>query len=180
MDQRQPLVWQCRDRRLEIGERTLVMGILNVTPDSFSDGGRFLDSRQAFEHGLQMARDGADIIDVGGESSRPGADPVPVDEELRRVIPAIKALSRETECILSVDTRKARVAEEALEAGAHIVNDITALTSDPSMPAVARDNGAGVILMHMQGNPATMQIEPKYGNVVQEVAGYLDGRIREL
>ena len=156
------------------------MGILNVTPVSFSDGGRFLYSRQAFEHGAQMARDGADILDIGGESSRPGADPVPVEEELKRVIPAIRALSRETECLLSVDTRKARVAEEALSAGAHMINDITALTADPSMPAVARDNGAGVILMHMQGNPATMQVEPKYANVVKEVSDYLDARIREL
>ena len=180
MNQKQSLFWQCRDRRLELGDRTLVMGILNVTPDSFSDGGRFLDSRRAFEHGLQMARDGADMIDIGGESSRPGAEPVPIEEELKRVIPAIKALSRETDCLLSVDTRKARVAEEALAAGAHVINDITAMTFDPDMPAVARDQGAGVILMHMHGDPKTMQIEPKYANVVKEVAGYLDGRIREL
>lgn len=156
------------------------MGILNVTPDSFSDGGRFLDSRQAIEHGLTMARDGADIIDIGGESSRPGAEPVPIEEELKRVIPAIKALSGETGCLLSVDTRKARVAEESLTAGAHIINDITALTYDRHMPAVARDHGAGVILMHMRGDPKTMQIEPKYENVVKEVADYLEGRIREL
>ena len=180
MEFKQSLVWQCRDRRLELGDRTLVMGILNVTPDSFSDGGRFLDSRQAFEHGLQMARDGADIIDIGGESSRPGAEPVPIEEELKRVIPAIEALSRETDCLLSVDTRKARVAEEALTAGAHIINDITALTFDPGMTAVARDHGAGVILMHMRGDPKTMQISPKYNNVVKEVADYLDARIREL
>ncbi len=180
MDQQQSLVWQCGDRRLELGDRTLVMGILNVTPDSFSDGGRFLDSRQAIEQGLQMVRDGAEIIDVGGESSRPGADVVPAEEELKRVVPVIKALSRETDCLLSVDTRKARVAQEALAAGAHIINDITALTFDPSMPAVARDSGAGVILMHMRGDPKTMQIEPKYGNVVKEVAGYLRGRIRQL
>ena len=180
MDQKQSLFWQCRDRRLEFGDRTLVMGILNVTPDSFSDGGRFIDSRQAFEHGLQMARDGADMIDIGGESSRPGAEPVPIEEELKRVVPAIKALSRETDCLLSVDTRKARVAEEALAAGAHVINDITAMTFDPLMPAVARDQGAGVILMHMRGDPKTMQIEPKYSNVVKEVADYLDGRIREL
>jgi dihydropteroate synthase len=180
MEFKQSLVWQCRDRRLELGDRTLVMGILNVTPDSFSDGGRFLDSRQAFEHGLQMARDGADIIDIGGESSRPGAEPVPIEEELKRVIPAIEALSGETDCLLSVDTRKARVAEEALTAGAHIINDITALTFDPGMTAVARDNEAGVILMHMHGDPKTMQISPKYNNVVKEVTDYLDARILEL
>lgn len=156
------------------------MGILNVTPDSFSDGGRYVDSRQAFEHGLQMVRDGAEIIDVGGESSRPGAEVVSAEEELKRVVPVIKALSRETDCLLSVDTRKARVAQEALAAGAHIINDITALTFDPAMPSVARDGGAGVILMHMRGDPKTMQIEPKYGNVVKEVAGYLRDRIRQL
>lgn len=180
MDQKHSLVWQCRDRRLEFGGRTLIMGILNVTPDSFSDGGRFLDSRQAFEHGLQMASDGADMIDIGGESSRPGAEPVPLEEELKRVVPAVRALSRETDCVLSVDTRKARVAEEALAAGAHVINDITAMTFDPCMPAVARDNGAGVILMHMHGDPKTMQIEPKYENVVKEVADYLGGRMRNL
>ncbi len=156
------------------------MGILNVTPDSFSDGGRFFDSRQAIEHGLQMARDGADMIDVGGESSRPGAEPVPVEEELKRVVPVIKALSGETDCLLSVDTRKARVAEASLAAGAHLINDITAMTHDPAMPAVARDQGAGVILMHMRGDPKTMQLAPAYGDVVEEVAGYLEQRIRDL
>jgi dihydropteroate synthase len=174
------MIWQCRDRRLEIGGRTLVMGILNVTPDSFSDGGRFFDSRRALGHGLQMARDGADLIDVGGESSRPGAEPVPIEEELRRVIPAIQALSRETDCLLSVDTRKARVADEAFIAGAHVVNDITAMTFDSDMAAVAREYGAGVILMHMRGDPMTMQREPTYENVVQEVADYLDRRIQAL
>lgn len=180
MDQTTSLFWQCRDRRVEFGERTRVMGILNVTPDSFSDGGRFFDSRQAIEHGLQMARDGADMIDVGGESSRPGAEPVPVEEELKRVVPVIKALSGETDCLLSVDTRKARVAEASLAAGAHLINDITALTHDPAMPAVARDQGAGVILMHMRGDPKTMQLAPAYGDVVEEVAGYLEQRIRDL
>ncbi len=180
MEQTTPLFWQCRDRRVEFGERTRVMGILNVTPDSFSDGGRFFDSRQAIEHGLQMARDGADMIDVGGESSRPGAEPVPVEEELKRVVPVIKALSGETDCLLSVDTRKARVAEASLAAGAHLINDITAMTHDPAMPAVARDQGAGVILMHMRGDPKTMQLAPAYGDVVEEVAGYLEQRIRDL
>jgi dihydropteroate synthase len=180
MDQQPSLFWHCLDRRLELGDRTLVMGILNVTPDSFSDGGRFLDSHQAIEHGLQMALDGADMIDIGGESSRPGAEPIPIEEELKRVIPVIQALSRETDCLLSVDTRKARVAEKSLTAGAHIINDISALTLDPNMPAVARDHGAGVILMHMQGDPKTMQNEPKYENVVKEVADYLDGRMMEL
>ena len=180
MEQTTPLFWQCRDRRVEFGERTRVMGILNVTPDSFSDGGRFFDSRLAIEHGLQMARDGADMIDVGGESSRPGAEPVPVEEELKRVVPVIKALSGETDCLLSVDTRKARVAEASLAAGAHLINDITALTHDPAMPAVARDQGAGVILMHMRGDPKTMQLAPAYGDVVEEVAGYLEQRIRDL
>ena len=178
--EQQSLIWQCRDRRFEFGSRTLIMGILNVTPDSFSDGGRYFDSRLAIEHGLQMVKDGVDIIDVGGESSRPGADPVPIEEELNRVVPVVATLSRETNCVLSVDTRKARVAKEALAAGAHILNDISALTYDAEMPAVARENGAGVILMHMIGDPKTMQVEPKYTDVVKEVSSYLGARILEL
>ncbi len=180
MNQTTPLFWQCRDRRIEFGERARIMGILNVTPDSFSDGGRFFDARLAVEHGLQMARDGADMIDIGGESTRPGSDPVPVEEELKRVVPVIRALSGETDCLLSVDTRKARVAEASLAAGAHVINDITALTHDPAMPSVVRDQGAGVILMHMRGDPKTMQLAPEYGNVVKEVADYLEQRIRDL
>lgn len=176
-----PLIrWQCRDRTLSLGSRTLVMGILNVTPDSFSDGGRYLDSKRAIEHGLEMARDGADLIDVGGESTRPGSEPVPAEEEQWRVVPVIEALSRETDRVLSVDTRKARVAEKALAAGAHLVNDVSALSSDPDMLRVVRDHGAGVVLMHKRGEPKTMQDEPRYENVVTEVRDYLTSRIEHL
>ncbi|MFH0954279.1 MAG: dihydropteroate synthase [Verrucomicrobiota bacterium] len=180
MKQAKILRWHCRDRSVELGERTLVMGILNVTPDSFSDGGRFFDGRQAVEHGLRMAQDGADLIDVGGESTRPGSESVSPEEELRRIGPVIEALARETKCLVSVDTRKAGVAEKALALGAHIINDVSALTSDPAMPAVAARHGAGLVLMHMRGEPKTMQADPRYGDVVSEVAAYLGARLADL
>lgn len=156
------------------------MGVLNVTPDSFSDGGRFLDAEAAIRRGKEMAEQGADILDVGGESSRPGAEPVPVEEELRRVIPVVRALAAETGCLLSVDTVKARVAREAIAAGAHIINDISAMTMDPAMPALAAESGAGVVLMHMQGTPRTMQAAPAYTDVVAEVRDYLLARAERL
>ena len=156
------------------------MGILNVTPDSFSDGGRFLSPDAAVEHALRMARDGARILDIGGESSRPGAEAVSVEEELDRVIPVIERLASRYDGCLSVDTTKAVVAEQALAAGAHIINDITALTGDPGMPDVARRYGAGVVLMHMQGQPRTMQVAPHYGDVLAEVVAYLGQRVSDL
>ena len=156
------------------------MGILNVTPDSFSDGGRYASVGPAVERARQMLRDGADILDVGGESTRPGALPVSVEEELHRVIPVIEAVRRESDVLISVDTRKAAVAKEALQRGARIINDVTALTSDPDMAGVARQQGAGVVLMHMLGEPQTMQADPRYGDVVAEVGGYLQGRLRAL
>uniref|UniRef100_A0A7C4QTD7 Dihydropteroate synthase n=1 Tax=Schlesneria paludicola TaxID=360056 RepID=A0A7C4QTD7_9PLAN len=152
------------------------MGIVNVTPDSFSDGGQFLDVDAAVKHALQLAADGADILDIGGESTRPGALPVPLDEELRRVMPVIERLARETPLPLSIDTYKARVAAEALQAGAHIVNDISGLQFDPAMPQVCRDLEAGVVCMHIQGTPQTMQLAPRYDNVVQEVRDYFRAR----
>jgi dihydropteroate synthase len=145
------------------------MGILNVTPDSFSDGGRFLHSDLAIERGIRMSTEGADIIDVGGESTRPGSDPVPEDEEMSRVIPVIRALSKEIEGTISVDTTKASVAEAALEAGAAIVNDVSAMRLDPRMKRLAAESGAGVVLMHMLGTPKTMQAEPQYEDVVIQV-----------
>ncbi len=172
--------WRCRNRVLPLGPEAVIMGILNVTPDSFSDGGRFFSSESAIMHGIAMARAGARILDIGGESSRPGAEAVPVEEELRRVVPVVQRLVRETDCLLSVDTTKSMVAEHALAAGAHIVNDITALTGDPQMPSVVRRYGAGAVLMHMQGSPRTMQLEPHYRDVVAEVVDYLDGRVRAL
>jgi dihydropteroate synthase len=154
--------------------RTLVMGVLNVTPDSFSDGGTFLDVGRAVEHAREMAQAGADIIDVGGESTRPGAANVSAEEELRRVLPVIERLRDLT---VSVDTTKAAIAEEALAAGARIVNDISALRFDPRVVDVVRDAGAGVVLMHMQGTPQTMQQNPHYDDVVAEVRSFLAERI---
>lgn len=176
------LAWQCRGHSFQLGEeeRPLIMGVLNVTPDSFSDGGRFIDRDRAVERGLQMVNDGADIIDIGGESTRPGARPVPADEELSRVIPVIEGLSKEADIVLSVDTMKADVAECALEAGAHIVNDVSAMTADPRIADVVKTFGAGAILMHMQGEPRTMQHLPQYDNVVRDVCDYLKLRIDAL
>jgi dihydropteroate synthase len=154
--------------------RTLVMGILNVTPDSFSDGGDFADAERAVAHARAMVADGADMIDVGGESTRPGSAPVSEGEELRRVLPVVEQLRGVT---ISVDTTKAVIAERALAAGARIVNDISALRFDARMVEVVRDAGAGVVLMHMQGAPGTMQVEPRYDDVVAEVRDFLAERI---
>jgi dihydropteroate synthase len=154
-----------------------VMGIVNVTPDSFSDGGMFDDADAAVKHGLQLLEEGADILDVGGESTRPGSDPVDEDKELARVLPVIEGLRREApEAILSVDTRKAAVASEALAAGTDVVNDIGA-GADPGMFGVVASAGAGMVLMHMQGEPRTMQSEPRYGDVVGEVRSFLADRL---
>ena len=159
------------------GERPAVMGIVNVTPDSFSDGGRFLDPGAAVEHGLALVGAGAAILDVGGESTRPGAEPVAEAEELRRVLPVVARLAAESGVPVSIDTSKAAVATAALEAGAVIVNDVTAATGDDRMlPAVAAA-GAGVVLMHMQGDPRTMQAAPVYDDVVVEVGDFLVDRI---
>jgi dihydropteroate synthase len=168
--------WRCRDRVLALGPQTLVMGILNVTPDSFSDGGRFLDRAVAVAHARRMVEAGADIIDVGGESTRPGAEPVPEGDERRRVVPVIAALAAGVDVALSVDTTKAGVAEAAIEAGATIVNDVSALRADPAMAGVIAGSGAGAVLMHMLGEPRTMQRDPRYGDVVAEVAAFLVDR----
>ena len=170
--------WRVGPRTLECGPRTLVMGILNVTPDSFSDGGRFLDHERAVEHGLRMVEEGANLLDVGGESTRPGSDAVSVDEEVGRVLPVVKRLVAEVDVPISIDTRKAEVAAAALDAGATIINDVSA-ARDPGMFPVARDAGAGLVLMHMLGEPKTMQDEPRYGDVVTEVRQYLAQRIEE-
>jgi dihydropteroate synthase len=169
-----------RERKLVIGYRPLIMGIVNVTPDSFSDGGRYASTEAAVAHGLALVEEGANLLDIGGESTRPGAAPVPLKEELRRVVPVIEALVHQSTVPLSVDTMKAEVARQCLERGAHIVNDITALTGDPEMLDVARTFQAGVILMHMQGAPATMQLNPQYQDVVREVCGFLKERMRAV
>ena len=152
------------------------MGVLNVTPDSFSDGGRFLDPEAAVARGVQMADEGADLLDVGGESTRPGSEAVPAEEERRRVLPVIKRLSAEVGIPISVDTRKPEVAEAAVEVGATIVNDVTA-GGDPRTFEVARESGAGLVLMHMRGEPATMQQLTDYEDVVAEVRDHLARRV---
>jgi dihydropteroate synthase len=171
-------VWRCRDRLLEIGPRALVMGIVNVTPDSFSDGGRHDTTAKAVEYALRLVQEGADILDIGGESSRPGAEPVPLDEELRRVVPVVQELSRLTSVPISVDTVKAEIARQSLQAGACIINDITALCGDSDMPEEIRTSGAGIVLMHMQGTPQTMQLNPTYGNVVNDIGAFFEERLR--
>ena len=157
---------------LPCGVRTLVMGILNTTPDSFSDGGRWSDTDRAVEHGLTLAEQGAHLLDVGGESTRPGADPVPADEERRRTVPVIAALAIRCDLPISIDTTKADVAAAALDAGACMVNDVSALR-DPAMAPLIAHTGAALCLMHMQGEPRTMQKNPVYADVVREVADFL-------
>jgi dihydropteroate synthase len=169
-------IWRCGDRELVCGERTLVMGVLNVTPDSFSDGGRFFDADAAAERGLAMAGEGADLIDVGGESTRPGADDVSVEEERDRVVPVVKRLAAELSIPISIDTRKPEVAAAALDAGACVVNDVTAGRDSRMFPVVAAV-GAGMVLMHMRGDPSTMRDLTDYGDVVAEVRAYLHERM---
>lgn len=170
--------WLCRGRSLPLA-RPLVMGILNVTPDSFSDGGRHCTHAAAVEHGLRLVAEGADIVDIGGESTRPGAAPVSPDEELARIIGVIKELAARTEAPLSVDTRHPAVARAALKAGAAIINDVTGL-ADPAMVSLVRKYGAGAVIMHMQGEPRSMQHTPTYDDVVGEVRDWLAARVAGL
>lgn len=167
--------WRCRDVDLPVFERVHIMGILNVTPDSFSDGGRFLAPDAAVEHAIRMVSEGADIVDVGGESTRPGAEPASTREEMDRVLPVIEALAGEIDLPISIDTTKAAVAEAALEAGVSIVNDVSAMRFDAAMPGVVKAAGAGVVLMHMLGEPRTMQEDPRYDDVVADVRRALLG-----
>ncbi|MEI6892908.1 MAG: dihydropteroate synthase [Pontiella sp.] len=169
--------WTCKNRTLKLGERTLVMGILNVTPDSFSDGGHFSDPSAAVERALQMVEEGADLIDIGGESTRPGAEPISVADEIKRTIPVIRRLRAISDVPISIDTMKAETAFQAVEAGADIINDVSAFEADPEMAHIAAKTKAGVILMHMKGSPKTMQDDPYYGNVVQEIQHYLKVRM---
>lgn len=172
--------WQLRSRLLEFGRQPLLMGIINVTPDSFSDGGKFLAPSSAVDQALRLVEEGADLLDIGGESTRPYSDPVSAYEELGRIVPVFESLANRVQVPLSIDTSKAVVAKAAIEAGAEIINDVTALTGDPDMLGVAVDSGAGVCAMHMQGNPQTMQDNPRYDNVVEEVRGYLQNRLDAL
>ncbi len=157
--------------------RPLIMGVVNITPDSFSDGGRFFDHQAALDQARALAAAGADILDIGGESTRPAADPVPLEEELRRVVPVIEALSRELDLPISIDTYKAPVARAALEAGAFLINDISALRFDPEMAPLAAAHQAPVVLMHMQGTPQDMQVRPRYGDLLGEIKTFFQERL---
>jgi len=168
--------WRLRGRTLEFGCRPLLMGIVNVTPDSFSDGGNFFETSKALAQGLRLVEEGADILDLGGESTRPYADPVGTQEELDRVLPVVEALARRVDIPLSIDTSKACVAKAALAAGAEIINDITGLESDLEMLPLAASTRAGICAMHMQGTPQTMQNNPRYEDLVKDIFTYLEQR----
>ncbi len=171
------MIWNTGRRTFDLARRGVIMGVINVTPDSFSDGGNFSSAQAAIDHGLRLAEEGAEILDIGGESTRPGAAPVSVEEELRRVLPVIEGLAGKTSAALSIDTSKSAVALAAVAAGAEIINDVTALQGDADMPRVAAESGCAVVLMHMRGTPRTMQQNPEYRDVVKEVAELLRERI---
>ena len=170
--------WKIGDRVIDLARRGMVMGVLNVTPDSFSDGGAFLDLETAVRRGVEMANERADIIDIGGESTRPGAEPVSAEDELRRVLPVIEQLRKSTAAFISIDTSKAAVAEAALDAGAVIVNDVTGGRGDEEMMSLVAKRGAGFIIMHMKGEPRTMQQKPHYDDVVTEVGDFFRQQFR--
>ena len=172
------LTRQARDRLIEFHDRPLIMGVVNVTPDSFFDGGRYLDEEAAVAHAVRLVEEGADLLDVGAESTRPGADIVNEAEECRRAIPVVAAVARAVTVPISIDTSKAAVACAALEAGAVLVNDVTALRGDPAMVDVVARTGAGIVLMHMHGTPRTMQQAPHYDDVVGEISEFFEERIR--
>ena len=165
-------LWKIGERIVDLSRRGLIMGVLNVTPDSFSDADQYFETEQAVQHGLEMAETGADVIDIGGESTRPRAEPVRPEEELRRVLPVIEQLRRRSEVMISIDTSKAVVADAAVNAGASIVNDVTGGRGDREMLRLVGQRGVGFIVMHMQGTPQTMQIDPQYADVVSEVADF--------
>jgi dihydropteroate synthase len=170
---------RCRKRTLTLGKRTLLMGVLNVTPDSFSDGGLFSDRETAIAHGLKMVEEGADLIDIGGESTKPGSKPLELDEELRRVIPVIETLAKEVDTPISIDTYKSTVAKRAIEAGAQIINDISGLRLDPSLSKVAAKEDVPLVLMHIRGNPETMQKNIHYESLFSEIIQYLKNSIQK-
>ena len=173
--------WQVKDKRLNLGNRTWIMGILNTTPDSFSDGGLYNQRDRAIDRGLQLLSEGADIIDIGGESTRPGSEPISAAEEIDRVVPVISEIHHQSpEALISVDTSKAIVAKLALEAGAVIVNDVTGGRGDEDMGSIVASYGAGFVVMHMQGSPRTMQSSPHYENVVEEVRSYFIEQLQPL
>jgi len=169
---------RAKERIITLSARPLIMGIVNVTPDSFFDGGRFLDPEAAVAHALRLVQEGADLLDIGAESTRPGSVPVEEAEERRRLIPVVAAVAKAVSVPISVDTSKAVVAKAAIDAGAVIVNDVTALRGDPAMVDLIAMSGAGVVLMHMQGTPQTMQLAPRYHDVVEEVGDFLAEQVR--
>jgi len=165
-------IWKIGERIFNVSRQGLIMGVLNVTPDSFFDGGNFFAPEKAIEHGVKMAAEGADIVDVGGESTRPGAEPVAVEEELHRVIPVIEKLREKIDVPISIDTSKAEVARAAIQAGASIVNDVTGGRGDGAMLPLIAETKSALIIMHMQGTPRTMQTQPQYSDVVSEIADF--------
>ena len=171
------MIWNTGRRTFDLANRGVIMGVVNVTPDSFSDGGNFTAVSAAVDHGLRLVDEGAEILDIGGESTRPGAAPVTAEEELRRVLPVIEGLAAKTGAALSIDTSKASVARAAVAAGAEIINDVTALQGDDDMARVAAESGCAVVLMHMRGTPRTMQQDPHYDDVVAEVSAHLAQRV---
>lgn len=171
------MIWKTRRHAMDLTRSAQVMGVLNVTPDSFSDGGQHADLDAAMDHARQMIAEGVGVIDIGGESTRPGAAPVSVVDEIQRTAPVIAALRNEWDGLISIDTSKAAVAEAALEAGADIVNDVTGLSGDPAMMAVCAESACGICIMHMQGNPQTMQQAPRYEDVMAEVRAFFTERL---
>lgn len=171
------MIWRTSRRAFDLTNRGVIMGVINVTPDSFSDGGAFGDVESAVAHGMRLAEEGAEILDIGGESTRPGSESVAAEEEMRRVIPVIEQLAERTTVALSIDTSKAEVARAATQAGAEIINDVTALRGDDAMAGVAAEMGAAVVLMHMRGTPRTMQKDPHYEDAVREVQDFLGERL---
>lgn len=162
--------FQARDKQLTLGLKTRLMAVINVTPDSFSDGGRFLAPERAVVHALQLAQEGADILDIGGESTRPGAKPVSAQQEMDRILPVLESLIPQVSCLISVDTNKSEVAREALRLGAHLINDVSGLKMDPAIAVEVSRRQAGIVLVHMKGTPATMQRFPCHERVLEEVA----------
>lgn len=174
---RKKSILQVRGNRLLLGQKTWLMGIINVTPDSFSDGGLYFNKEKAVDRGLELAEEGADIIDIGGESTRPGSDFISTEEELMRTVPVISALRKKTDVLISVDTTKSEVAEAALDEGADIINDISSFRFDPKMLSLAAQKDIPVILMHMKGTPKNMQLNPFYEDLLAEIRGFLEERI---
>ena len=174
------MILRARQHEWTFPRPALVMGIVNVTPDSFSDGGKYFQLEAAVAHACELEAEGADLIDLGGESSRPNADPVSEEEELRRVMPVLEKLAGRIRTPISIDTQKVRVAREAVAAGACVVNDIAAAQADPAMAALAAETGAGYVLMHMQGTPRTMQVDPHYGEVVADVKAFFQAHLGRL